>query len=875
MLINVDLREHFLRDKTLKPTIYLKDYTPPSFNVKHVSLCFELSPEHTIVTSSVAYERHQSGMFDLDGEGLTLHSIKMDGKALSKSEYMLHDKGLSIKHTPDNFTLEIKTHTNPQANTALEGLYRSSGNYCTQCEAQGFRRITYYPDRPDVMATFTVKIIADKASNPVLLSNGNPTGSGMLEHGQHWATWEDPFAKPAYLFALVAGNLAKVEDSFITQSGRHITLRIYTEEHHIKECDFAMASLKRAMLWDEQRFALEYDLDLFMIVAVDDFNMGAMENKGLNIFNSRLVFASPETATDDDYIAIEAVIGHEYFHNWTGNRVTCRDWFQLSLKEGLTVFRDQTFTADMHSSAVKRIEDVRLLRTHQFAEDASPMAHPIRPASYMEINNFYTVTVYEKGAEIVRLYQTLLGVDGFRKGMDLYFNRHDGQAVCTEDFLAAMADANDTDLSQMQVWYAQAGTPRLKVRLDYDAVKQRCTLICEQSCPNTATSKSYKPYLIPLKIALLAADGKSIHDETTLLINKEKQRFNFEGVSSQPIPSLLRDFSAPVLLEYAYSDDDYAFLMQHDDNAFSRWAAAQALASNNIISMVEKTEPCLTTICQAFKTLLADKNIEPALKAEILMLPALSDIQETWLAKHHTIHPQALFNAKKDLQFNIAQALQADLLETYQNMCHNHGLSDAAMQQRKLQGVCLSYLVTLGSDMLELAYQQFSQAKNMTEQYTALALLADYACPQRSQALAAFEKQWGNQPNVMDKWFAVQASSSLPHALEHVKTLMQHPQFSIQNPNKVRAVVGSFAMRNPMNFHAENGSGYQFVADCVLELDQLNPQIAARMVRALMNWKQLASTPQVLMQQELQRIANTPHLSGDVFEIVSKSLQTA
>jgi len=856
-------------------TVYLKDYQAPAFWVEHVHLTFTLQATNTEVVSLVHYKRNPNSAnktLELDGFSLELLDIQLDGQALPTTAYQQHELGLSINNLPDSFSLKVTTRINPQNNTALEGLYRSSGNYCTQCEAEGFRRITYYQDRPDVMAPFTVKIIADKSDNPVLLSNGNPVAAGDMEDGLHWAEWVDPFAKPCYLFALVAGTLSCVEGSFQTMSGRDITLRIYTEEHHIHQCDHAMASLKRAITWDEQRFGLEYDLDLFMIVAVDDFNMGAMENKGLNIFNSRLVFASPETATDDDYISIEAVIGHEYFHNWTGNRVTCRDWFQLSLKEGLTVFRDQEFTADHHARAVKRIEDVRLLRAHQFTEDASPMAHPIRPNSYMEINNFYTVTVYEKGAEVVRLYHTLLGSHGFRKGMDLYFKRHDGQAVTTEDFLSAMADANDTDLSQMQVWYEQAGTPRLKVNLSYDAEAQTCTLECQQSCPASLESEHKKPYLIPLKMALLDETGKMLGKESTLLITKEKQSFTFDNINSQPIPSLLRDFSAPVILEYDYSDTDYAFLMQYDDNAFNRWAAAQALASNTIINMVETPHVSTSTICSAFQTLLTDNILEPALKAEALSLPSLSDIQEAWLAKHAFMNPVALFEAKENLQKILAQALQNDFLSTYQSMSNATGLSDAAMQKRKLQNVCLSYLLALDDDMLGVAYKQFENANNMSNQYAALSLLANQNCPQREQALKAFEKQWANESNVMDKWFGVQASAPLPDTLKHVKSLMQHAKFSMQNPNKVRALIGGFAMRNPKIFHTQDGSGYSFVAEQVLVLDKLNPQIAARMVRALMDWKRLEPKRKALMKEHLQRIADSKDLSGDVFEIASKSL---
>ncbi len=857
-------------------TIYLKDYQQPTFAVNHVLLCFELEPERTQVTATVAYKRNRAGDLVLNGEHLSLESIKMDGKALDTSQYELSDKSLTITNTPDAFTLEIVTIINPQANTALEGLYRSSGNYCTQCEAHGFRRITYFQDRPDVMATFSVKIIADKQTNPVLLSNGNPIKSGDLADGKHFAEWHDPFPKPCYLFALVAGDLAKVEDSFTTQSGRNITLQIYTEPHHIHQCDFAMASLKRAMAWDEQRFGLEYDLDLFMIVAVDDFNMGAMENKGLNIFNSRLVFASPETATDDDYIAIEAVIGHEYFHNWTGNRVTCRDWFQLSLKEGLTVFRDQEFTADLHDRAVKRIEDVRLLRTHQFAEDASPMAHPIRPASFVEINNFYTVTVYEKGAEVVRLYHSLLGEEGFRKGMDLYFKRHDGQAVTTEDFLSAMADANNRDLSQMQTWYEQAGTPHLKISLNYDADKQICTLNCEQSCPCTPESEQKKSYLIPLKMALLDKDGKMLMDEQTLLVTQEKQTFSFEHISSQPIPSLLRDLSAPVILEYDYSDDDYAFLMQHDNNPFNQWSAAQALASNSIIQLMLGDDNNLDTIINAMKSVLENKGLSPALKAEALSLPSVSDMQEAWLMQHDTVNPSQVFDAREQLKSSLAQALKDELLTTYHDMQDTSDLSDKAMQQRKLKHVSLSYLTALGEpEMLELAEQQFNTAANMTSQYAALFCLVQHDNTQAKQALQSFEQQWKDETNVMDKWFGVQASSPALGSLAHVQSLMQHPQFSIKNPNKVRAVLGGFAMRNPSQFHAEDGSGYQFMAKQIIALDKLNPQIASRLVRTLMDWKRLEPTRQALMKKQLQTIANTQGLSSDVTEIVNKSLGTS
>jgi len=729
------------------------------------------------------------------------------------------------------------------------------------------------------MAPFSVRIEADKQTNPVLLSNGNPVGHGDLEDGRHWAEWHDPFAKPCYLFALVAGDLTCVEDRFTTMSEREVTLRIFTEAHHIHQCGHAMASLKRAMRWDEQRFGLEYDLDLFMIVAVDDFNMGAMENKGLNIFNSRLVFASQETATDNDYISIEAVIGHEYFHNWTGDRVTCRDWFQLSLKEGLTVFRDQEFTADTHSRAVKRIEDVRLLRTHQFAEDGGPMAHPIRPASYMEINNFYTVTVYEKGAEVVRMYQSLLGVDGFRRGMDLYFQRHDGQAVTTEDFLAAMADANDTDLSQMQRWYDQAGTPKLSVRMDYDADQQTCTLTCSQCCPATPENNDKQPFLIPLSVGLVLPDGSEqalqldgeaepCGTNRTLLISRAKQSFTFVNVAEPPLPSLLRGFSAPVELDYPYTPDDNAFLMHFDSDSFNRWAAAQRLSMQTLLSMLDG-ESADTAIATAFGLLLADTQLDLALKAEAMTLPSEADIAEAC----SPADPAHIHAIREQLRRLIASTLRIELEQHHHHLSAATGLDDAAMQQRKLKNVCMAYLATLhDKSAISRAYDQFNSAENMTDQYAALTALSHCDCPEREQALAAFEQQWRSETNVMDKWFAVQAASSLPGAMKRIQALMTHKAFDLRNPNKVRAVIGTFALRNSAAFHAADGSGYDFIADQVLELDAINPQIASRMVRALMNWKRLEPSRSALNRAVLQRIADHKGLSGDVYEIVSKSL---
>ncbi|EAU54284.1 aminopeptidase N [Mariprofundus ferrooxydans] len=867
----------------MQQTVYLKDYQLPAYLVDTVYLDFSLQPSATGVVSSVRYRRNPAAAAGeslwLDGQDMELLSVALDGQELTTDDYSVSESGMRIENVPECFELTIATRINPEANKSLEGLYRSGGNYCTQCEAEGFRKITYYPDRPDVMAPFTVRMTADKAENPVLLSNGNPVAQGELDGGRHWAEWRDPFAKPGYLFALVAGDLQCVEDQFHTSDGRDITLRIYTEAHHIDHCAHAMASLKRAMRWDEQRFGLCYDLDLFMVVAVDDFNMGAMENKGLNIFNSRLVFASPETATDDDYIAIEAVIGHEYFHNWTGNRVTCRDWFQLSLKEGLTVFRDQEFTADLHSRAVKRIEDVRLLRSHQFAEDAGPMAHPIRPASYMEINNFYTVTVYEKGAEVVRLYHTLLGSDGFRRGMDLYFRRHDGQAVSTEDFLAAMRDANDIDLAQMQRWYDQAGTPKLVVRMAYDEQDATCTLHVSQSCPATPESSEKQPFLIPLTLGLLLPDGKAVPlqlageevasgSSRTLLVREAEQEFVFTGVREQPLPSLLRGFSAPVELDYPYTATDDAFLMRHDEDSFNRWAAAQRLAMRTMQALLAGDTSSEVVLIDALHHVLTDAGLGAALKAEALLLPSEADIAEACSAAD----PGLIHQLREQLRVNIAAALRSEMEALYRQLSTVTGFSDEAMQARKLKNVCLSYLVRLGDKAAcALVYAQFEQADNMTDQYAALAALADCDCPERELALAAFEAQWRHEANVMDKWFGVQAASSLPGTLEHVQSLMAHPCFDARNPNKVRALIGTFAMRNPSVFHAADGSGYAFVAEQVLLLDAFNPQVASRMVRALMNWKRIEPARSALMRAQLQRI-NDAELSPDVREIVSKSL---
>jgi aminopeptidase N len=870
-------------------TIFLSDYQPPAFLVESVSLRFELSPENTVVTNTMSLRRNpeaQEGQdLYLDGEDLELLSIGVDGQPLSESDYQCSDTGLSLVAPSDTFTLTIVTRIHPVRNTALEGLYQSSGNFCTQCEAQGFRKITYYPDRPDVLSRFTTTIVADRAKYPVLLSNGNPVANGEEEGGQHWVTWEDPFRKPAYLFALVAGDLAMQEDHYVTCSGREVILRIYTEAHNIDKCDHAMRSLKRSMQWDEEVFGLEYDLDIYMIVAVDDFNMGAMENKGLNVFNSKFVLALPETATDDDFVNIEAVIGHEYFHNWTGNRVTCRDWFQLSLKEGLTVFRDQQFTADMTSAAVKRIHDVRMLRTHQFAEDASPTAHPVRPQSYIEINNFYTVTVYEKGAEVVRMYHSLLGAEGFRKGMDLYFERHDGQAVTTDDFCAAMADANSVDLGQFKRWYDQAGTPVVRVRDEWDAQQGVYRLVMNQDCPATPEQESKLPFMMPIRAALLDSEGnnmplqlsgetKASADERVLVLTEKEQIFEFQGLTEKPMPSLLRGFSAPVRLEYDYSREELAFLMAHDSDAFNRWEAGQDLGLSILLELVERYQEGESLkldaeLVTAFKRVLEDAENDPAFVAEMLTLPG-----EAYVAEQMTVvDVDAIHEVRDFVRRELAAALEAHLLELWQALQHaksEFSLEARDMGQRRLKSLCLSYLVELGHD--NLAGQQFAKATTMTDSMGALAALNHGDNPLREQCLGSFHDRWQHDSLVMDKWFSLQAMAQREGALDAVRELMQHPLFSIRNPNKVRALIGAFAQGNPTAFHKKDGSGYAFLADQIIELDGLNPQVAARMVRPLSRWRRFDEERQALMQSALRRIHDHEGISRDVYELVSKSL---
>ena len=874
-------------------TIYLKDYRPPACLVDEVALRFELEPGTTRVHSRLVVRHNPAAADDprilqLHGQDLELVSIRLDGALLKDTDYQRDDEQLLLSNPRDGAVVEIETRIHPDRNTALEGLYVSGHMFCTQCEAEGFRRITYFPDRPDVMARFTTTLVADRTRYPVLLSNGNPVEQGELEDGRHWVTWQDPFPKPSYLFALVAGDLHCQEDRFRTRSGREVTLKIFVEAENSAKCDHALASLKQAMQWDEETYGREYDLDIFMIVAVNDFNMGAMENKGLNIFNASCVLASPETATDADYYNIQSIIGHEYFHNWSGNRVTCRDWFQLSLKEGFTVFRDQEFSADLNSRPVKRIADVNVLRSVQFAQDASPMAHPVRPDAYIEISNFYTVTVYNKGAEVVRMICTLLGREGFRKGCDLYFERHDGQAVTTDDFVSAMEDANGVDLAQFRRWYSQAGTPVIHAEGHYDAQAQSYRLTLSQHCPPTPGQAHKEPFHIPVELALLDASGQalSLHlagaeqpagRHCLLELKQASQEFEFTGIEAPPVVSLLRGFSAPVKLAVERSDAELAFLFAHDPDPFNRWDAGQTLASQTLLQLVRQVQQKTALSLQddfveAFRKTLQHPELDPALVTQALTLPS-----ESYLADQcDRVDVDAIHRARNFMRRQLAERLYNHFLDIYhrQGSEQPYRFDAASMGRRSLRNLCLSYLLESGTDEArQLCLAQLQQAHNMTDTLAALSALSGYDWPERAEQLQRFYEQWQHDPQVVDKWFAIQAGSPLPDTLQQVEALLTHPAFRITNPNKVRALVGRFCMGNQVRFHAADGAGYRFLADRVLELDRINPQIAARLVSALSRWKRFDEQRQSLMQEELKRILSADDLSRDVFEIVSKSLE--
>ncbi|WP_455208819.1 aminopeptidase N [Kaarinaea lacus] len=881
------------KDPQAPRAIYLSEYKPTDYLIDTVDLYFDLHETATRVKSRLGVRRREgvsaSQPLVLHGENLKLLSVAINDRELVNSEYQVSDEQLTISGVPAEFELHIENEINPEANTSLNGLYVSSGNFCTQCEAEGFRNITYMYDRPDVMARYTTTIIADKSKFSVLLSNGNLVEQGEVasDPTKHFAKWEDPFPKPTYLFALVAGKLEKIQDTFTTMSGREVTLQIFVQSHNIDKCDHAMRSLKKAMRWDEEVYGREYDLDIYMIVAVDDFNMGAMENKGLNVFNSKYVLAKPDTATDSDYDGIEGVIGHEYFHNWSGNRVTCRDWFQLSLKEGFTVFRDQEFSADMTSRGVKRISDVNILRTHQFREDASPMAHPVRPDSYVEINNFYTVTVYNKGAEVVRMLHHLLGPEKFRKGTDLYFDRHDGQAVTCDDFVKALEDANQVDFTQFRRWYSQAGTPELNVTRSYDAASKTYTLNISQTCPPTPGQETKEPFLIPLAIGLLGETGDNIpmqlRDETTAIngtrvleIKQLAESFTFINVDSEPVPSLLRGFSAPVKVNLDLKDKERYFLMANDSDEFNRWDAGQQLAIKIIKQLVEDyqlhrplylPEPFIA----AYRSILEDETLDKSLAAQAISLPS-----ESYIAEFVSpIDPVAIHKVCRFIRETLAASLKDLLQQVYEQnrISGEYSVEQEHVKKRALKNTCLGYLMETGDDVIyELCNAQFRQANNMTDVMAALVALANNDCPQREPALDAFYAKWKNELLVVDKWLGIQATSRLPGTLERVKALTAHGAFTLKNPNKIRALIGAFGHGNPAQFHDLNGEGYRFFTDKILEIDKLNPQIAARLATVYTLWKKYDEQRQQLMKQQLDRIIAESGLSKDVYEIASKSL---
>lgn len=871
--------------------ILLKDYRPPAYLIEEVLLEVDLFEERALVSSRLVCRRNVStppeAPLVLQGRKLVLKGIALDGAALAPDKYRLDDESLTIPGVPERFVLRVETEIYPQNNTTLDGLYRSSGNFCTQCEAEGFRTITYFLDRPDVLARYEVTISAEQERYPVLLANGNLIGSGSLPEGRHYARWQDPFPKPSYLFAMVAGNLVKIADTFTTRSGRMVALEIYVQAHNRDKCDHAMASLKKAMRWDEETFGLEYDLDQYMIVAVDDFNMGAMENKGLNVFNSKYVLARPDTATDGDYEGIEAVIAHEYFHNWTGNRVTCRDWFQLSLKEGLTVFRDQQFTADQVSAAVKRIHDVRLLRNVQFPEDNGPMAHPVRPDAYMEINNFYTVTIYEKGAEIIRMLHTLLGGELFRQGIALYLARHDGQAATTDDFVRAMAEVSGRDLSQFKRWYTQAGTPRLTVQGDYDQQARTYTLTLGQSTPSTSGQPDKEPLHIPVALALLDGQGGEIPlicearqaeaERGLFELHGVEELIRFSGVKERPHLSILRNFSAPLKIECACDEAELLFLFRHDQDPFNRWEAGQCLASRLLLSLVKdygKNCPLVLDdrfIAACGRLLDNEENEERGILALLLTLPS-----EEYLAEQmEVVDVEAIHAVRNFARRTLGASLRPLWEKAYQanRTPGPYRYEPKLAAHRTFANLCLSYLVTIEDDAsVGLALAQFRAANNMTDQLASFAALAHSARPERRQVIDDFYQQWQGDTLVLDKWFAVQATAPLPETLSEVQALLNHSAFQLKNPNKVRALLGSFAGGNPLCFHELSGRGYAFLTEQILALDPLNPQIAARLTARLGRGARYDETRQGLMRAQLERIVATPSLSRDVYEVASKSL---
>ena len=893
-------------------TTYLKDYQAPAFLIDETQLRFELGEQSTRVISRLIMRRnpvfadHKACPLILDGQDMVLEQLTIDGQVLSAEDYVIEEESLTIHKLPtavdengSEFVLECITQIKPQDNTSLEGLYKSKKMFCTQCEAEGFRKITYYLDRPDVMSKFTTTVVAEKSRYPVLLSNGNDIARGSEDDGTHWVTWEDPFRKPCYLFALVAGDLACVEDSFVTMTGRTISLKLFVEEKDLDKCDHGMQSLKNSMKWDEEVFGREYDLDIFMIVAVDDFNMGAMENKGLNIFNTSCVLANAATTTDVAFQRVEAVVAHEYFHNWSGNRVTCRDWFQLSLKEGFTVFRDSEFSSDMGSRTVNRIDNVSFLRTAQFAEDAGPMSHSVRPESYMEISNFYTLTIYEKGAEVVRMIKELVGAENFRKGSDLYFERHDGQAVTTEDFVKAMEDASGVSLKQFRNWYSQAGTPQLRITDAYDDANKTYTLSVTQSCPPTPDQPTKLPFHIPLRMGLLDAEGDEIKlclqgqqssdTELVLDVTQQSQDFVFANVEAKPVPSLLRGFSAPVKLSFDYSRDDLLFLMTHDTDGFNRWNSAQQLSVGVMEELLLEHQAGRALsldprVISAFDGIVdsciancrSDGEQDKAMVAQLLTLPSEAYMSE--LAQQ--IDVQGIHIVREFVANTLAAALKDKFVVLFElnDMSEEYKADAAGIARRALKNTCLSYLLrSADAQYLSVCESQYRNADNMTEVAAALRMIVncDLASAEsvRESVLADFYSKWSHEALVVDQWFTIQATSVLPGALDRVKALLGHAAFDIKNPNKVRSVIAAFCGQNPLHFHDASGAGYEFLGDRIIELNKLNPQIASRLLTPLTRWKKYDESRQALMRAQLQRIANEEGLSKDVTEVVLKSLK--
>ncbi|MEX9753654.1 aminopeptidase N [Providencia vermicola] len=869
----------------LRQAKYRQDYKAPDYTISEIDLDFILDPAKTVVTaiSQVKRLNPESSTLELHGEDLKLISVEVDGQ--SWTHYQEQDGKLILESLPEAFTLHIVNEISPEKNTALEGLYVSGDALCTQCEAEGFRHITYYQDRPDVLARYTTTITADKQRYPYLLSNGNRIAEGELDDGRHWVKWQDPFPKPSYLFALVAGDFDVLRDTFITRTGREVALELFVDKGNLDRAPWAMQSLKNAMKWDEERFGLEYDLDIYMIVAVDFFNMGAMENKGLNVFNSKYVLAKNETATDKDYLNIESVIGHEYFHNWTGNRITCRDWFQLSLKEGLTVFRDQEFSSDLGSRSVNRINNVKVMRAAQFAEDASPMAHPIRPEKVIEMNNFYTLTVYEKGSEVIRMIHTLLGEEMFQAGIQLYVHRHDGSAATCDDFVQAMEDASNVDLSLFRRWYSQSGTPVLTVRDEYFPEKQEYVLHVRQMTPPTADQAEKLPLHIPLDIELYAEDGSIIplkhmgsHINSVLNVTQESQTFTFDEVPSRPVPSLLREFSAPVKLDYPYSDEQLAFLMQYASNEFSRWDAAQQLIGNyvklNVANHQAGKEFVLPEhVIDAFRAVLLSDSIDPALAALILTLPSENEMAEYF----QTIDPDAIHIVADFIAHQLAVEMADEFLAVYQSIhIDGYRVDHGDIAKRSLRNVCLQYLAAGDDQALadKLVSTQFASADNMTDSLAALTAASESQLPCLESLMTAFDERWHHDGLVMDKWFTLQGTSPAPDVLEKVRSLLTHRSFSMSNPNRVRSLVGAFASGNPSAFHAQDGSGYQFLYDILVDLNTRNPQVASRLIEPLIRLKRFDEKRQSLMRNTLEQLKGLDNLSGDLFEKVTKALES-